>query len=132
MAAEFLYRSLTSGFYGSLTQAFRKVEPAWTAALAVLILLPLRVAFSGVGDSLGAGHTETGAQHRRVDHIHEVSTLFNLYAMRRGALVVGSEASSMGSDLRQIPDLIAGFVLCGLRHIKHCFNVLFLFTASRS
>jgi hypothetical protein len=41
MAAEFLYRAITSGFYGSLTQAFRKAEPACMAAITVLILLPL-------------------------------------------------------------------------------------------
>jgi hypothetical protein len=28
MAAEFVFRAVTSGFYGSLTQAFRKAQPA--------------------------------------------------------------------------------------------------------
>jgi hypothetical protein len=39
--------------------------------------------------------------------------LFNLYAMRRGALVVGAEAPSIGADLRRVPRLIAGFIAAG-------------------
>ena len=113
MAAEFLYRAITSGFYGSLTQAFRKAEPACMAAVTVLILLPL------VSHSLEfAIHLARGTPKLLPSMIAsiaftEISTLFNLYAMRRGALVVGAEASSMAADMRRIPILIAGFVAAG-------------------
>src|ERR1035438_7768116 len=40
MAAEFLFRALTSGFYGSLTQAFQKPNPPYRAAIPFLSLLP--------------------------------------------------------------------------------------------
>ena len=39
-----------------------------------------------------------------------VSTLFNLYAMRRGALVVGAGSDSVGGDLKRVPRLIGGFL----------------------
>ena len=42
-----------------------------------------------------------------------LSTLFNLYAMRRGALLVGAEGGSVGADLRRMPRLIAGFLAAG-------------------
>lgn len=42
-----------------------------------------------------------------------VSTLFNLYAMRRGALVVGRGSDTVASDLRRIPGLICGFLAAG-------------------
>jgi hypothetical protein len=115
MAAEFLFRAITSGFYGSLTQAFRKAEPACMAALTVLILLPL------VSHSLEfAIHLARGTPklaHSMIASVifTEISTLFNFYAMRRGALVVGAEASSMASDMRRVPGLIAGFVASGPR-----------------
>src|SRR5579863_7092596 len=41
MLAEYAYRAITSGFYGALTQNFSRVQPAWQAILAAMILLPL-------------------------------------------------------------------------------------------
>jgi hypothetical protein len=40
LAAEFLYRSISAGFYGALTQEFRKAEPRWAATLVALIVVP--------------------------------------------------------------------------------------------
>ena len=31
LLTEFAFRTLTSGFYGAITQAFRRVETAWAA-----------------------------------------------------------------------------------------------------
>jgi len=42
-----------------------------------------------------------------------ISTLFNLYAMRRGVLVVESGSKSLKSDLRKAPRLILDFVIVG-------------------
>lgn len=42
-----------------------------------------------------------------------ISTLFNLYMMRRGTLVVGQGSKSFGQDMKAIPRLIAGFVTAG-------------------
>jgi hypothetical protein len=42
-----------------------------------------------------------------------LSTLFNLYAMRRGALLVGGQGRGFGSDLRALPGLIGGFLVAG-------------------
>ena len=40
MFAEFAYRSITAGFYGAMTQAFREAEPEWAAAFTVMLLVP--------------------------------------------------------------------------------------------
>lgn len=113
MAAEFLFRAVTSGFYGSLTQAFRKAEPACMAAVTVLILLPLFSHSLEFAIHLARGTPKLAHSMIASIAFTEVSTLFNLYAMRRGALVVGSDASSIAADMRQIPRLIAGFVAAG-------------------
>jgi hypothetical protein len=111
MLAEFLYRAATAGFYGALTQAFRKVEPVWMAGIAVMILLPV------VSHSLElAIHILRGTPKIITSLIASVgvtwvSTLFNLYAMRRGALLVDSGANSFRADLRQVPRLILDFVI---------------------
>ena len=109
-AAEFLFRFLTSGFYGSLTQAFRRAEPAWAGAVAVMILLP-----SILHSMEFAVHFLRGTPRLRTSIISSVifplfSTTFNCFAMRRGALVVGDGQSSLRSDLAQVPALLVDFV----------------------
>ena len=113
MLAEFIYRSATAGFYGAITQAFGTVQPAWAAGIAVAVLLP------AVSHSLELGvHVLRGTPKIVTSLISSicftvVSTLFNLYAMRRGALVVGVGSGSIGADLRMMPRLIGGFLAAG-------------------
>jgi len=113
MLAELVYRTLTSGFHGALTQAFRQAEPAWKAGLTVMVVLPF------CSHSLEwAVHMARGTPHLLGSIVSSVcftciSTLFNLYAMRRGVFVTGDGSGSMGSDLRRVPGLIAGFVAAG-------------------
>lgn len=109
--AEFGYRILTSGFYGSLIQKFRKVEPAWKAHLAVLLVLPVvnqgldfLIHWTGGTPKLGASLVASSA-------ITVWAALFNLFAMRRGALVAGAEGRSLAEDLRALPLLVADFFL---------------------
>jgi hypothetical protein len=111
--AELAYRGITSGFYGSLTQAFRSAEPAWAAALAVMLLLPL------------SSHALEFVVHslRHTPHLvanivtsmcfTTISTLFNWYAMRKGSLIVGREGQSVARDMRSMPRLIGGFLAAG-------------------
>lgn len=110
-ATECVYRAVTAGFYGALTQTLRMAEPAWLAALTAMVLLP------GVGHVLEAGvhwyrgTTLLAASVAASVTLSVISTLFNLYAMRRGALVVhDADAASLLSDLRSLPGLVVGFV----------------------
>jgi len=112
-AAELLFRFLTSGFYGSLTQAFRNAEPAWAGIAAVMILLPL------TSHSLEfAVHFMRGTPHLRTSIISSVvftmfSSAFNWFAMRRGVLVVGDVQTSLRSDLSRVPAVLADFLRAG-------------------
>ncbi|HVO98928.1 MAG TPA: hypothetical protein VMT15_12715 [Bryobacteraceae bacterium] len=110
---EFLFRAATSGFYGSLIQAFRKAEPAALATFTLLIMLPFISHSMELLAHWAAGTPNLVRSMVPSVIFTEVAVLFNLYAMRRGALVVGEGASSMGSDLRKIPRLIGGFLLAG-------------------
>jgi hypothetical protein len=42
-----------------------------------------------------------------------LSTLFNLFAMRRGVLVVGTRSGSLAQDLRRLPAISAQFLMAG-------------------
>ena len=110
---ELTFRGAVSGFYGALTEAFRFAEPEWAAAVVAMILLPL------TGHSLElAVHLLRGTVKLRTSIIASVcftavSTLFNLYAMRRGALVTGEGQQTLSSDMKRMPRLIAGFLVSG-------------------
>jgi len=122
MLAEFLYRAATAGFYGAITQAFRKAEPAWAGRVAAIVILP------GVSHLLeSAVHVLRGTPHIITSVATSVcftilSTLFNLYAMQRGALVVGAEALPLSADLRRMPELIGGFLLAGGTSLVWCLQ----------
>jgi hypothetical protein len=111
LLVEFSLRSVTAGFYGALTQAFRRVEPERAAFVAVMVLLPL------------ANHSIEFIVHglrgtpRLLESVFSsialtaISTAFNLFAMRRGALIVGAGSQPLRRDLIRMPALIAAFLL---------------------
>jgi hypothetical protein len=117
MLAELVLRSITSGFYGAITESFSEARPAWAATAAAMVALPL-LAHSleflvhwlrgtpKLGSSIGTSVIFTG-----------ISTAFNLYAMRRGVLITNGKNKSLRDDLSQIPGLLLGFVLAGPREI---------------
>jgi len=108
--AELVFRACTSGFYARATQAFAAARPAWAAAIAALVVIP------------GVSHTLEFAVHylRGTPALARsiglsvlftgVSTLFHLFAMRRGVLVVGAAAAPIADDLRRMPRLIVEFL----------------------
>jgi hypothetical protein len=52
-----------------------------------------------------------------------LSAMFNLFAMRRGVLIVGDERASLIDDLRRMPRLVFDFVMTipqALWRIMHC------------
>lgn len=111
--AELIYRILTAGFYGALTQSFRAAEPVWTANVTVMILLPLLQHSIEFVIHATRGTPNLAASITASVCCTAISTLFNLYAMRRGALVVGSGAGSITDDLKRMPRLIGGFAAAG-------------------
>ena len=121
LLTELVFRGATSGFYGAITEIFRDADPPEAAALTVMVLLPL------------ANHSLEFLVHwLRGTHnlaqsilasmlLTAFSSLFNLYAMRRGALIVGTGRSSLACDLRRMPLLMLDFVLLIPRY---CLNQL--------
>jgi len=118
MTTEWVYRGVTAGFYGAITQALSDVEPPWAGALAVLVLLPIAnhsVEFlvhwlrgtNRLYTSIGASVTLTA-----------LSSLFNYYAMRRGSFVVGQGRRALLHDLGQLPRLVVEFCLLPIRWVR--------------
>ena len=113
MLAEFVYRAISAGFYGAMTEAFREAEPAWAAGIAVMIVVPVISHSIELSIHLLRGTPKIITSIIVSVCFTAISTLFNLYAMRRGALVTGKGAASVGADLRRVPGLIGSFVAAG-------------------
>ena len=114
-AAQFAFRFLFAGVGGTLIQSFRRVEPAWKALLAIMLVLPLishifefavQVLFAYVTST--QDHTDKAIL--RSITVSIMSALFTLFAMRRSVMIVGDEDSkSLLHDIGQLPLLIFQF-----------------------
>ena len=101
---EAAYRGTVSGFDGALVEAGSPLEPAWlggwlaAAALHAAHGTPNLIANMAVSLATSS-----------------LFTLFNWYAMRRGALLTGPGRASWTGDLRRIPTVAWDFLLAGPR-----------------
>lgn len=112
--AEALFGAVSAGFFGTLTQALRFARPAWLADLLLAGIFPL---VFQVGDFFF--HAALGTQVFRIVMIASAvftvfSSLFNLYIMRRGTLLVGDEGKPFSQDLSSLPRLALLFVVSGV------------------
>jgi hypothetical protein len=115
MTTEFMFRISTAGFYGAVTQAFRRVEPPQAGTMAAMVVLPLIAHSLELTVHWWRGTPELGLSMAASVAFTTVSTAFNLFAMRRGAFVVGAGRQSLLSDLLGLPRLIVQFVWAAAR-----------------
>lgn len=115
MLAQFVSRAFFGGINGAIIQSFSRVEPAWHATLTIPLLcaafshvieFAVQVAFDNY-----AGTTSSGKAIATSIFISVISAVFNLFAMRRGILLVqDSQQQSLWKDLKQVPQLIVEFL----------------------
>lgn len=115
MTTEFCFRIITAGFYGAVTQAFRRVEPPMTGTIAAMVVLPLLAHSLELTVHWWRGTPELGLSIAASMVFTALSTSFNLFAMRQGAFVVGAGRQSLLSDLLALPRLVAQFVRATVR-----------------
>lgn len=103
-------RLVMTGVLGAWVQRLARVRPPWLATLIAAVGVP------------AAAHGIEAFVHRQARTplwqqgvalsigVSVVSALFNLYAVRRGALIAGPAAAPLLADVRRLPRLLAGFV----------------------
>lgn len=118
MLIEFVFRAAAAGFYGALTEAFARRRPSAGTTLAALVVVP------------GVAHTMEWLVHSAAGTprllrslgasmlFSLLTTLFNLHAMRRGALIAGRGARSLRDDLRDMPVLAASFAAAAVAAVR--------------
>lgn len=110
-----VFRIPLVGVYAAVTQAFKMVEPAWAASIAVIALAAVAHLVELVVH-VSAGTPAVQASVLASIVFSAVSSLFNLFAMRRGVLVVGGkDAAPFGRDLLRLPGLALDFLCLCLR-----------------
>lgn len=117
MSIEFIFRVIVSGASGSLVQAFHRATPIWLATLCVMVMLP---GFSHIIEySLHSLNGDANKGKALIISItfSIISAIFNLFAMRRGTLLVkDKQQQSFAKDMLQMPKIIGEFLLYPFLH----------------
>jgi uncharacterized membrane protein YccC len=103
---EAIYRTITSGFYGAITQALRDIRPAWAGVAIFAVVLPVVVQtldtflhVLGGTPNLWVGTLISGCWTA-------LASLFDWYAMRKGVLLTGHGSQSLLADAKAIPEVL--------------------------
>ena len=114
-AVQAALRLFMGGVNGAIIQSFRRVEPAWHALIAVpLVLASVSHLFEFMVQSIydyKTGVTGKGSAVAISVLVSVTSALFNLFAMRRGVLLVKDESQqSIWRDLWRMPRITLEFI----------------------
>jgi hypothetical protein len=110
LAIELAFRAVVSGVLGSATQAFRDVTPGAIATILPVLAIPAVGHTAEYAVHHVAGTARLGESIAASVAFSVLTTAFTLFAMRRGALIVGAGQQSLIHDLQRAPGLIAAFV----------------------
>ncbi len=111
MGVEAALFATLAGFYGALAQSFRRAQPEWAATLTIMAIIP---AINHTLEYLlhyASGTKMLTAGVAASISLSIISAVFNLFAMRRGVLIVGEERASFIDDLRRLPRIVFDFIM---------------------
>ncbi len=114
-ALQSAFRLIFGGVNGSIIQSFSRVEPAWHAVLTVpLVLAAFSHIMEFVVQTVYDSHNGLDGKGRAITIsviISAISAIFNLFAMRRGVLLVKDETQqSIWRDLKRMPWIAFEFI----------------------
>ena len=123
MCLEAALYATVAGFFGATIQAFRRARPVWAAAMTLMLFMPAVDHTLEYALHYANGTKKLAASIAASVSLSMLSSVFNLFAMRRGILIVGDERASLIDDLRRLPRVIFDFVMTiprALRRIRIC------------
>lgn len=121
LAVELAYRAASGGCFAALTQAFRHATPGWAAAVVVTVAIPAVAHALEFAAHRLAGTVDLDRSMAASVGFTVVSAAFTLFAMRRGAFIVGdADRQSFRRDLAALPGLVAAFVVALGRGAWRC------------
>ena len=111
MCLEAAFYAVIAGFFGAMIQAFRRARPVWAAAMTVMLFMPAVDHTIEYALHYANGTKKLAASIAASVSLSMLSSVFNLFAMRRGVLIVGDERASLIDDLRRLPRVVFDFVM---------------------
>lgn len=110
MFIEAAFYIVVAGFYGSATEAFRRARPAWLALLIMMLVMPATNHTLEFLLHWASGTRKLTTSIVASVSLSMISAVFNLFAMQRGAFIVGTERQSLLEDFRQLPAIVYDFI----------------------
>ncbi len=110
MGIEAAFYIAVAGFYGAAIERFRRTRPAWLATLTIMVLMPTINHTMEFLLHWASGTKKLAASIVASICFSMLSAVFNLFAMRRGAFIVGAERQSLLEDFRQLPRIVFEFL----------------------
>jgi hypothetical protein len=122
LVVEAIFAFVTGGLIGAISQQLRNAEPLWETAAVVWIGLPgvMLLAQSGVHRLAHTPYLSGGLVLSFC--LSAVSAAFSWYAMRHGAMMGGSDETTILHDIEAMPKIILGFFLAAPRMVGSRFN----------
>lgn len=119
---QFIFRTVTGGINGSIIQSFSRVEPPWHAIITVpVILAAITHVFEYLIQVYFDNYHGTDLANKAIIAsvtLSVMTAIFNLFAMRRGVLLVKDEQEkSLWKDFAYIPRLIFDFMMVPSQNI---------------
>ena len=115
LVVEAVFAIFAGGLIGAISQHLRNAEPLWATAAVVWIALPgiMLLAQTGVHWLVHTPHLSGGLTLSFL--ISAVSAAFSWYAMRHGAMLGGSDETTILHDIEVLPKILLDFLLTGPR-----------------
>jgi hypothetical protein len=108
---EFVLRVPLVGALAAIAQLFSCATPGWAAVIVATTALPLVAHAAELAVHTIARTPRLGTSLLASVTMSLAGASFNLFAMRRGTLIVGAGARPFADDLKDLPRLIADFVM---------------------
>lgn len=115
MLIEAAYAVLAGGLIGAVSQQLRRARPLWATGLLVCVVLPALMTFAQL-----AVHHVAKTPHQSGGVILSLcfaalAAAYSWYAMRRGAMLGGTDATTVWHDLQSLPRISLDFFLLAPR-----------------
>jgi hypothetical protein len=123
LVVEALFAFATGGLIGAISQQLRRAEPLWATALIVWVGLPsiMLLTQSGVHRLAHTPHLSGGLVLSYC--VAVVAAAFSWYAMRHGAMLGGTDETTVLYDLEVLPQILLRFLLVGPTFVVSLFRV---------
>ena len=117
LLVEAVYAVFAGGLIGAVSQQLRRAKPLWATALLICIGLPgvMTLAQLAIHHFAGTPHESAGLLVSLC--FAGLTASYSWYAMRCGAMLGGTEATTVWHDLQSLPRISLDFLLLAPRYL---------------